>query len=108
MSDYALLMAHPSICSERESKSHNDLLKCHPHSVLRYTTAVDIIAPAFDFNFFQHSVVPTLEMATYGVYLSQVQRCNLACLHMPVPAIAFGNAVTLESCQYIFWTTGAA
>ena len=67
MFEYDLLMAHPSVCSAKESLSHiMDLLKCQPHNVLRYTTAVDIIAPAFDIDFFQDSVVLTLENATYG------------------------------------------
>lgn len=68
MFEYDLLMAHPSVCSEKESLSHvMDLLKCQPHNVLRYTTAVDIIAPVFDIDFFQDSVALTLENATYGM-----------------------------------------
>lgn len=71
MLDYNLLLAHPSICSERESLSHiSALLKCQPHNVLRYTTAVDIIAPVFDTAFFQDSVLLTLDNATYGMFTS--------------------------------------
>ncbi|DBB15097.1 TPA: hypothetical protein ACH3X3_004108 [Trebouxia sp. C0006] len=67
MAQYDLLMAHPSVCSDLESDSHlMDMLKRQPTNVLRYTTAVDILAPLFDMAFFQDSVVNTLHNATYG------------------------------------------
>ena len=67
MAQYDLLMAHPSVCSDLESDSHlMDMLKRQPTNVLRYTTAVDILAPLFDMAFFQDSVVNTLQNATYG------------------------------------------
>ena len=46
-----------------------DMLKRQPTNVLRYTTAVDILAPLFDMAFFQDSVVNTLQNATYGMPL---------------------------------------
>ncbi|KAA6420076.1 MAG: hypothetical protein FRX49_09925, partial [Trebouxia sp. A1-2] len=67
MAQYDLLMAHPSVCSDLESDSHlMDMLRRQPTNVLRYTTAVDILAPLFDMAFFQDSVVDTLGNATYG------------------------------------------
>lgn len=70
MAQYDLLLAHPSVCSDLESDSHlMDMLKRQPTNVLRYTTAVDILAPLFDMAFFQDSVVNTLPNATYGMPL---------------------------------------
>ena len=70
MAQYDLLMAHPSVCSDLESDSHlMDMLRRQPTNVLRYTTAVDILAPLFDMAFFQDSVVDTLGNATYGIPL---------------------------------------
>ena len=70
MAQYDLLMAHPSVCSDLESDSHlMDMLKRQPTNVLRYTTAVDILAPLFDMAFFQDSIVNTLHNATYGMPL---------------------------------------
>ena len=67
MSEYDLLLAHPSLCSELESLSLQlTLLKRQPVNKLRYTTAVDILAPIFDMTFFQDTVVQTLQDATYG------------------------------------------
>lgn len=67
MSEYELLLAHPTICSDLESSAHlMDLMKRQPHNVLRYTTAVDILAPAFDTSFFQDTVIATLDNAVYG------------------------------------------
>ena len=70
MAQFDLLLAHPSVCSDLESDSHlMDMLKRQPTNVLRYTTAVDILAPLFDMAFFQDSVVNTLQNATYGMPL---------------------------------------
>lgn len=81
MLDYDLLLAHPSVCSERESLSHiMALLKCQPHNVLRYTTAVDVIAPAFDINFFLDSVILTLDNATYGEQVMTASNQSVAFL----------------------------
>lgn len=82
MFDYELLIAHPSTCSQKESLSHlMDLLPRQPHNVLRYTTAVDIIAPAFDVDFFQDSVILTLENATYGMQVRLPLRELLSLLY---------------------------
>ena len=70
-----LLLAHPSICSELESQSlQMDMLKRQPINKLRYTTAVDTLAPLFDMAFFQDTVVETLQNATLG----KVQCCNIS------------------------------
>lgn len=67
MSQYELLLAHPSLCSDLESQSlQTDMLKQQPVNVLRYTTAVDVLAPVFDMVFFQDTVVETLQNATFG------------------------------------------
>ena len=67
MSEYELLLAHPSLCSDLESQSlQTDMLKQQPVNVLRYSTAVDILAPVFDMAFFQDTVVQTLQNATFG------------------------------------------
>ena len=67
MSEYNLQLGHPSVCSDLESDAHLlELLRRQPTNVLRYTTAVDILAPVFDMTFFQDSVVQTLKNATYG------------------------------------------
>ena len=67
MDQFELLMAHPAVCSDLESDSHlMDMLKRQPTNVLRYTTAIDILAPLFDMAFFQDTVVHTLANATYG------------------------------------------
>ena len=67
MSQYELLLAHPSLCSDLESQSlYTDVLKQQPTNVLRYTTAVDVLAPVFDMGFFQDTVVQTLQNATFG------------------------------------------
>ena len=67
MMAHGLLLAHPSICSELESLSlEMDMLRRQPVNKMRYTTAVDILAPLFDMAFFQDTVVQTLQNATYG------------------------------------------
>ena len=67
MSHYELLLAHPSLCSDLESQSlQTDMLKQQPVNVLRYTTAVDVLAPVFDMAFFQDTVVQTMQNATFG------------------------------------------
>ena len=67
MSQYELLLAHPSLCSDLESQSlQTDMLKQQPANVLRYTTAVDVLAPVLDMAFFQDTVVDTLQNATFG------------------------------------------
>lgn len=68
MSEHDLLLAHPSICSDLESQAlQMDVLKRQPVNKLRYTTAVDILAPLFDMAFFKDTVVQTLQDASYGV-----------------------------------------
>ncbi len=68
MSQYDLLLAHPSTCSDLESESHvTAMLKRQPTNTLRYTTAVDILAPLFDMAFFQDTVLHTLQNATHGM-----------------------------------------
>ena len=67
MSQYELLLAHPSLCSDLESQSlQTDMLMQQPVHVLRYTTAVDVLAPVFDMAFFQDTVVQTMRNATFG------------------------------------------
>ena len=67
MSEFGLLLAHPSLCSELESYAPlMPVLQRQPVRILRYTTAVDILAPIFDVGFFQDSVVDALQNATYG------------------------------------------
>lgn len=74
MSTYSLLLAHPSLCSDLESDAHlPTLLQRQPISLLRYTTAVDILAPLFDMAFFQDSVIDTLQNATYGKRLKPIK-----------------------------------
>ena len=73
MSEYNLLLGHPSVCSDLESDAHLlELLRRQPTNVLRYTTAVDILAPVFDMTFFQDSVLQTLKEATYGQLQTQI------------------------------------
>lgn len=75
-----LLLAHPSICSELESLSlQMDLLKRQPVNKLRYTTAVDTLAPMFDMAFFQDTVMQTLQNANYGKVATYL--CSLYCYH---------------------------
>ena len=78
VSQYELLLAHPSLCSDLESQSlQTDMLKQHPVNVLRYTTAVDVLAPVFDMGFFQDTVVQTLQNATFGMLLPS--ECSSCC-----------------------------
>ena len=81
MSEYNLLLAHPSICSDLESEAHlTDMLKRQPINTLRYTTAVDILAPMFDMAFFQDTVVQTLQNATHGKQPHLSMLCNMAAI----------------------------
>lgn len=77
MSQFELMLAHPSLCSDLESQSlHTDVLKQQPINVLRYTTAVDVLAPVFDMGFFQDTVVQTLQNATFGA----LPACHTFCV----------------------------
>ena len=108
MAQYDLLMAHPSVCSDLESDSHlMDMLKRQPTNVLRYTTAVDILAPLFDMAFFQDSVVNTLHNATYGMPPKKnlrigVKTCILCMLQLEMRTdYTFAQLICLARCT--FW-----
>ena len=94
MAEYDLVLAHPSICSDLESQAHlNDLLKRQPTNRLRYTMAVDILAPLFHMPFFQDSVIPTLQNATYGmasalIHFTYTHTRTHARTHVLAPSLA--------------------
>lgn len=94
MSQYKLLLAHPAICSDLESQSlYTDTLKQQAVNFLRYSEAVDILAPVFDMSFFQQTVVQTLQNATFGMLLSDM------CLPLCAACMAvvwFGNRSSAE------------